>query len=61
MLLLAIVLDNNFYNDGIYSCHHCKNYYRELLRASEVTLSRWSWLHLQPLTPTNTHWVRGGL
>jgi hypothetical protein len=27
-------------------------YYLELLRASEGTLSRWSWLHLQSLAPT---------
>jgi hypothetical protein len=26
-------------------------YYLELLRAKEGTLSRWSWLHLQSLTP----------
>jgi hypothetical protein len=28
-----------------------------LLRASEGTLSRWSWLHLQSLAPTNPHWA----
>jgi hypothetical protein len=33
-------------------------YYRELLRASEGTLSRWSQLYLQSLAPTNPHWVR---
>jgi hypothetical protein len=26
--------------------------------ASEGTLSRWSWLHLQSLAPTNPHWAR---
>ncbi|RVE45388.1 hypothetical protein evm_009960 [Chilo suppressalis] len=35
-----------------------KNYYLELLRASEGTLSRWSRLHLQSLAPTNPHWAR---
>jgi hypothetical protein len=30
----------------------------ELLLASEGTLSRWSRLHLQSLTPTNPHWAR---
>jgi hypothetical protein len=35
-----------------------KPYHLELLRASEGTLSRWSRLHLQSLTPTNPHWVR---
>jgi hypothetical protein len=30
--------------------------YIELIRASEVTLSRWSRLHLQ--SPTNPHWAR---
>jgi hypothetical protein len=30
----------------------------ELLRASEGTLSRWSWLHLQSLAPINPHWAR---
>jgi hypothetical protein len=36
-----------------------KNYYFELLRASEsnVTLSRWSRLHLQSLAPTSPHWA----
>jgi hypothetical protein len=29
-----------------------QNYYFELIRASEGTLSRWSRLHLQSLTPT---------
>jgi hypothetical protein len=29
----------------------------ELLRASESTLSRWFWLHLQSLAPTNPHWA----
>jgi hypothetical protein len=33
-------------------------YYLELLRPSEGTLSRWSWLHLQSLAPTNPHWAR---
>jgi hypothetical protein len=33
-------------------------YYLELLRASEGTLSGWSWLHLQPLAPTYPHWAR---
>jgi hypothetical protein len=32
-----------------------KIYYIELLRASEGTLSRWSRLYLQLLTPTNMH------
>jgi hypothetical protein len=27
-------------------------------RASEGTLSRWSWLHLQLFAPTNRHWAR---
>jgi hypothetical protein len=35
-----------------------KIYYLELVRASEVTLSRWSRLHLQSLAPTNPHWAR---
>jgi hypothetical protein len=35
-----------------------KIYYLELLCTSEGTLSRWSRLHLQSLTPTNTHWAR---
>jgi hypothetical protein len=35
-----------------------KNYYLELLRASEGTLSRLSGLHLQSLAPTNPHWAR---
>ncbi|CAH0398585.1 unnamed protein product [Chilo suppressalis] len=35
-----------------------KNYYLELLRASEGTLNRWSRLHLQSLAPTNPHWAR---
>jgi hypothetical protein len=35
-----------------------KIYYIELFRASEGTLSRWHWLHVQLLTPTNSHWVR---
>ncbi|RVE49906.1 hypothetical protein evm_005499 [Chilo suppressalis] len=35
-----------------------KNYYLELLRASEGKLSRWSRLHLQSLAPTNPHWAR---
>jgi hypothetical protein len=30
----------------------------ELLHASEGTLSRWSWLHLHSLAPTNPHWAR---
>ncbi|CAG9796185.1 unnamed protein product [Diatraea saccharalis] len=34
-----------------------KNYYLELLRASEGTLSRWSRLHLQSLIPSNPHWA----
>jgi hypothetical protein len=32
--------------------------YLELVRASGGTLSRWSRLHLQLLTPTNPHWAR---
>jgi hypothetical protein len=32
--------------------------YLEFLRASESTLSRWSRLYLQSLTPTNPHWAR---
>jgi hypothetical protein len=28
-----------------------------LLRASKDTLSRWSWLYLQSLAPTNPQWV----
>jgi hypothetical protein len=32
--------------------------YLELIRASDGTLSRWSWLPLQPLAPTNPHWAR---
>jgi hypothetical protein len=35
-----------------------KIYYLDLLRASADTLSRWSRLHLQSLTPTNPHWTR---
>jgi hypothetical protein len=35
-----------------------KNYYLELLRASEGTLSRWSRLHSQSLAPSNPHWAR---
>jgi hypothetical protein len=35
-----------------------KIYYLELLRASEGTLSRWSWLHLQSLAPMKPHWAR---
>jgi hypothetical protein len=35
-----------------------KNYYLELLRASEGTLSRESRLHFQSLAPTNPHWAR---
>jgi hypothetical protein len=35
-----------------------KIYYLELLRASEDTLSRWSRLYLQSLTPTKPHWAR---
>jgi hypothetical protein len=35
-----------------------KIYYLERLRALKGTLSRWSWLHLQSLTPTNQHWAR---
>jgi hypothetical protein len=34
-----------------------KIYYLKLLRASEGTLSCWSWLHLQSLAPTNPHWA----
>jgi hypothetical protein len=34
-----------------------KNYYLELLLASEGTLSRWSQLHLQSLAPTKPHWA----
>jgi hypothetical protein len=33
-------------------------YHLKLLRASEGTLSRWSWLYLQSLATTNTHWAR---
>jgi hypothetical protein len=33
-----------------------KNFNLELLRASEGTLSRWSWRHTQSLAPTN--WAR---
>jgi hypothetical protein len=33
-------------------------YYLELLCTSKDTLSRWSWLHLQSLAPTNPHWAR---
>jgi hypothetical protein len=33
-------------------------YYLELLRASEVTLSYWSRLHLQSLAPAKPHWAR---
>jgi hypothetical protein len=35
-----------------------KIYYLEFLRASEGTVSRWSWLHLQSLATTNPHWAR---
>jgi hypothetical protein len=37
-----------------------KIYYLELLRALEdnMPLSRWSWLRLQSLAPTNPHWDR---
>jgi hypothetical protein len=35
-----------------------KIYYFELLSASEGTLSRWSWLRLQSLAPTNPNWAR---
>jgi hypothetical protein len=35
-----------------------KNYYLELLRALEGTLSRWCQLHLQSLAPTYPHWAR---
>jgi hypothetical protein len=35
-----------------------KIYYLELLFASEGTLNRWYWLHLQSLAPTNPHWAR---
>jgi hypothetical protein len=35
-----------------------KNYYLELLRASEGSLSRWSRLYLQLLAPSNPHWAR---
>jgi hypothetical protein len=35
-----------------------KNYYLELLRASEGTLSHWFRLHLQSLALTNPHWAR---
>jgi hypothetical protein len=31
---------------------------RAIIRASEGTLSRWSRLLLQSLTPTNPHWAR---
>jgi hypothetical protein len=34
-----------------------KIYCLELLRTSESTLSHWSWLHFQPLAPTNPHWT----
>jgi hypothetical protein len=34
-----------------------KIYYLELHRTLESTLSRWSRLHLQLLTPTNPHWA----
>jgi hypothetical protein len=27
-------------------------------RVSEITLSRWSWLHFLSLAPTNPHWAR---
>jgi hypothetical protein len=37
-----------------------KNYYLELLRALEGTLSRWSGLHMQLLAPTNPHWALVG-
>jgi hypothetical protein len=30
----------------------------ELLRVSKGTVSRWSWVHLQLLAPTNPHWAR---
>jgi hypothetical protein len=33
-------------------------YYLEHLRASEVTLSRWSRLYLQSLAPTKMNWAR---
>jgi hypothetical protein len=32
-------------------------YYLELLHVSEGMLSCWSRLHLQSLTPTNSHWA----
>jgi hypothetical protein len=36
-----------------------KPYHLELLtRLTQGTLSRWSRLHLQSLTPTNPHWAR---
>jgi hypothetical protein len=35
-----------------------KTYYLELLRASEVTLSCWSRLHLQSIAPNNPYWAR---
>jgi hypothetical protein len=35
-----------------------KIYYFELIRALKGTLSRWSRLHLQSLTPTSPHWAR---
>ncbi|RVE44345.1 hypothetical protein evm_011007 [Chilo suppressalis] len=35
-----------------------KNFYLEFLRASEGTLSRWPWLHLQSLAPANPPWAR---
>jgi hypothetical protein len=28
-----------------------------MFRASEGTLSRWSWLHLKSLAPTKPHWA----
>jgi hypothetical protein len=34
-----------------------KIYHLELLHAPKCTLSRWSRLHLQSLTPTNPHWA----
>jgi hypothetical protein len=38
-----------------------KIYYLKFLRASEGTLSRWSWLHLQSLALNNPLRPRGGL
>jgi hypothetical protein len=34
-----------------------KIYYLEFLCASEGTVSRWSWMQLQALEPTNPHWA----